>query len=122
MVADHAAGGVRFELFLEPRPVPDAVDGLVPGGLDDPGARELGDAGGPPLVHGGRKGFLRRLFGQVEIADQADQGGDDPAPIGAIDCFNGGGGIRWTYLIVNISSAGCRSGGPPFDLLMEAQR
>ena len=47
-----------------------------------------GNSGTPevrPLVHGGRKGFLRRLFRQVEVADQPDQGGDDPAPIGAID-------------------------------------
>ena len=79
---------VRLELLLGPRPAPEAVDGLVPGGLDDPGARELRDAGGPPLVHGGRKGFLRRLFGHVEVADEPDQGGDDPAPIGAIDCVD----------------------------------
>ena len=84
--------------------MPDAVDGLVPGGLDDPGARELGHAGRPPLVHGGRKGLLRRLFGQVEVAHQPDQGGDDPAPIGAIDCFNGRGGIRRHTSIVNILS------------------
>ena len=31
---------------------------------------ELGHAGVAPLVHGGRKCFLRSLFGQVEVADQ----------------------------------------------------
>ena len=85
------------------------------GGLDDPGARELGDAGSPPLVHGGRKGFLRRLFGQVEVADEADQGGDDPAPIGAINCFNGRGGVRRTYLIVNIFCRSVDLDASPFD-------
>ena len=56
-----------------------------------------GNSGTPevaPLVHGGRKGFLRRLFRQVEVADQPDQGGDNPAPIGAIDRFNRRGGFH----------------------------
>ena len=77
--------GIRFQLVREPRPAPDAIDALVPGRLDDPGPRRLGNAGGPPLVHRGHKGFLGGLFGQVEIADEANEGGDDPAPIGAVD-------------------------------------
>jgi hypothetical protein len=48
---------------------------------------------GPPLADGGRKGLLRRLLRQVEIADQPDQGSDNPAPIGAIDSFNRRGGV-----------------------------
>ena len=79
---------VRLEHLLGPRPPPEAVDGLVPGGLNEPGARKLGDAAGPPLVHRGRKGFLRRLFGHVEVAEKPDQGGDDPAPIRAIHCVD----------------------------------
>ena len=86
-----------FELFLGPRAVAQTVDGFVAGGLDDPGSREFRDAGGPPLVDGCRKGLLRALFGEVEIADHADQGGDDPAPIRAIDCVNRRAGFRWTY-------------------------
>jgi len=42
-----------------------------------------------PLIHGGGKGLLRRFFGEVEVTDKADQGGDNPAPIRAIQCFNG---------------------------------
>src|SRR5712691_10815596 len=61
---------VRVERFFGPRPAPDAIDRLVAGGLNDPGARKLRDAGGPPLIHGGRKRLLRRLFGQVEVADE----------------------------------------------------
>ena len=86
--------GVRFKFFLEQGPAPDAVDGLVPGCLDDPCTWELRDAGGPPLVHSGRKGFLRRLFGQVEVADEPDQRGNDPAPVGAIDRVNDRVGVR----------------------------
>jgi hypothetical protein len=46
------------------------------------------------LIHRGRKGFLRRLFGEIEVTDESNQGGDNPAPIGAIDCFDGLGGIK----------------------------
>ena len=85
---DQPGRGVRFKFFLEPRPTPDAVNGLMPGRLDDPCAWELRDAGDPPLVHSGGKGFLRRLFGHIEVADEPNQGGDDPAPIGAINRVN----------------------------------
>ena len=98
MVRLEPGRGVRFEFFLEPRPAADAVDGLVPGGLDDPGAGRIRDAGGPPLVHSGRKGFLRRLFGHVEVADEPNQRGDDPAPIGAIDRVNGCVGV-WGHAV-----------------------
>jgi len=56
------------------------------------------------LVYGGCKGFLRRLFGEVEVADESNQGGDDPAPIGAIDRFNGCWQRYQTYPIVNFSA------------------
>src|SRR5579862_6689197 len=76
---------IRGELFLVASLAPDTVDGLVLGGLDNPGAGDIGDAGSGPLVHGGRKSFLRALFGQIEVADEPNQRGYDAAPIGAID-------------------------------------
>ena len=86
----HQPGrGVQFQLFREPRPAPDAVKGLMPSRLDQPCAWELRDAGAPPLVHGGGKGFLRRLFGEVEVAEEPNQRSDDPAPIGAINRVDG---------------------------------
>jgi len=45
------------------------------------------------LVYSGRKRFLRRFFGKIEVADHPDQGGHDPPPIGAINGVDGGGGI-----------------------------
>jgi hypothetical protein len=45
------------------------------------------------LIDSGRKGFLRSFFSEIEIADQPNQRGDNPAPIGPINCFNGLGGI-----------------------------
>jgi len=32
---------------------------------------------------------LRILFGQIEVAEEPNQGGDDPAPIRAVDLLNG---------------------------------
>ena len=86
-------GGVGFELLLEDLFAADAVDGLVPGGLDDPGARKLRHSGLFPLVHGRGKGFLGALLGQVEVADQADESGHDSSPVGAVHCFDGRSGV-----------------------------
>ena len=72
--------------------MPQAVDGLVAGSLDDPGTGEIRHSGDAPLVNGGGKGLLRRLLREVEVANNTDQGGDDPAPIGVVDSFNRGGG------------------------------
>ena len=52
------------DVLFEPRFAADAVDGFVAGGLDDPGAGEIGHAGVAPLDEGGGKGFLGGLFGQ----------------------------------------------------------
>ena len=84
--------GVRVELLLEPRPAADPVDRLVARRLDDPRARELGDTGGRPLVDRGREGSPGGLFRHVEIADEADQCGHDPAPVGPIDRVDGRAG------------------------------
>ena len=81
-----------------------------------------GTPGHAPLVHGGRKGFLRRLFGQVEVAHQPDQGRDDPAPIGAIDRFDRPAGIRRHAYDGKYFVAGCRFGRPPFDIPLEGRK
>ena len=43
------------------------------------------NAFGAPLVHSGGKSFLGRFFGQIKVADEPDQRGDDPSPIRTID-------------------------------------
>ena len=58
-------------------------------------------AGDGPLFNGGRKSLLRRLFGHVEVAEESDQSGDDPAPIGAVNCINGGSCVRKHALIIH---------------------
>jgi hypothetical protein len=72
---------------------PQMVDGLVAGGLHDPGAGKLWNARFRPLVQSGREGLLCVFFRQIEIAHQPDQGGHDPAPVRAVQCFHGGCGI-----------------------------
>ncbi len=85
---------VGFDFFAEPRLTPEAVDCLVPSRLDDPRARKIRDAGDRPLIHRGRKGFLRRLFREIEVAHEPNEDSNNPAPIGPIDRFHGGGGIH----------------------------
>jgi len=46
------------------------------------------------LIHSGRKGFLSNFFSEIEIADERNQRGHNAAPIGAVDCFDGIGGIQ----------------------------
>jgi hypothetical protein len=84
-----------LELRLAPAPAPDTVNCLMSRRLDDPRAREVRYAVGPPLTDGGRKCFLCSLFGEIEVADEANQRRDDPAPVGAIDRIDRRGGVRW---------------------------
>src|SRR5882724_11758684 len=76
----HCRCGIRLEFFREPGPAADAVDSFVPSRLDDPGARRVRDARCGPLIDRSRKGFLSRLFGYVEVANELNQRGDDSAP------------------------------------------
>ena len=88
-LGDQSGGGVGRQLFPVASLAADAVDDLVAGGLYDPGPGKIGDACLGPLVHGGGKGLLGALFGKVKIAHQANQGGHDEAPIGAVNCLDG---------------------------------
>lgn len=53
------------------------VDGLEAPGRDQPGARVVRYTALRPLLDRTAKGLMQRLFGQVEIAEQANQGGGD---------------------------------------------
>jgi hypothetical protein len=59
----------------------DAVDGAVPPGRDQPGVRVVGRAASRPAFRGDRERFLRGFLGEVEIAEEADQAREDPAPL-----------------------------------------
>ena len=60
--------GVSGEFFLQTRLTPQAVDGFVFGGLDDPGAWRLRDTFSAPLIDGGGEGLLCGVFGEFKIA------------------------------------------------------
>lgn len=60
------------------------VDGFESSGGNEPGARVGGHTFAWPLFESGGKGGLQGLFGQIEIAEKADQRGEDAAGFGAI--------------------------------------
>jgi len=72
----------------EPRPAANVINSLVTCRLDNPRAWEFRNAAGLPLLDSDCEGFLRRFFGEIEIADYPNESGDDPAPIRAINSVN----------------------------------
>jgi len=85
---------IGFEFFLETRLTPQAIDGFVFGGLDDPRARRLGNTVSAPLIDGGCKGILGRVFGKFEIAKLTYESCNNPTPVRSIDCINSNIGVR----------------------------
>jgi hypothetical protein len=74
------------------RPVPaQAVDRPPPGGGGDPRPRVGRDAVAPPLRDGGLERVLHRVLGQLEVADLADQRGEDDR---ALLAERAGDGVR----------------------------
>jgi hypothetical protein len=64
---------------------PDAVDGSVARGRHQPDARV---GGGPvpfPALRGDRERLLIGFLGEIEVAEEADQGGEDASPLLAED-------------------------------------
>jgi hypothetical protein len=60
----------------------------VPAGIDEPGARIGGQAELRPAQQGCLEGILRTFFGQFKIANEADEGGQHPSRLVAIDGFD----------------------------------
>src|SRR6266571_1569593 len=61
------------------------VDRLESASGDEPRARIRRHAFDRPALHRRRKRILQRLLGEVEVAEEADQGGQDAAGFGAVD-------------------------------------
>jgi hypothetical protein len=68
----------------------DAVDRPVPRGGDEPGGRVVGRAARGPALGGDRERLLRGFLGEVEVAEEADQRGEDAAPLLAEDLLEDG--------------------------------
>jgi hypothetical protein len=68
----------RLGLLAEPLLAAQAVDGAVAGGGGDPRAGVVGHPLPRPSLDGDGEGLLDGLLGQVEVADDPDQGRDRP--------------------------------------------
>jgi hypothetical protein len=68
------------------RPLPpDTVDRAVASGRDQPPRRVSGDSVARPAFGGGGERILRGVFGQLDLAEKADERGQDTAPLVAED-------------------------------------
>src|SRR4030095_10478922 len=70
---------------IETRAPADAVDGLEAPGRHQPGPWIRGDAVAWPLLERRAKGVVQRLLSEVEVAEKADQRGEDATRFGAVD-------------------------------------
>jgi hypothetical protein len=81
------ARGEQAHLGREGPVAADAVGGPVPGRGHQPGARVAGQPVARPPVGGHRERVLGGFLGEVEVAEEADQSGQDAAPFLAEDLF-----------------------------------
>jgi hypothetical protein len=63
----------------------DPVDRPVASGGDEPGARVVRRPLARPALGGDRERLLSGLLGELEVAEEADQVGEDAAPLVAED-------------------------------------
>ena len=70
---------------VEARAPAHGVDRLEAAGRDEPRARVVGQPLARPLLDGRRKRVVHRLFGAIEIAEQADQRRQHAPRVGAVD-------------------------------------
>jgi hypothetical protein len=68
--------GLRSERLI----AADAVDRAVARGGDQPARRVRGDAVARPALRRDRERLLRGLLGEIEVAEEADEGREDAAP------------------------------------------
>jgi hypothetical protein len=69
------------------------VDRTMPGGRRDPAARVRRRAAGRPLAHGDGERLLHRVLGDVDVAEDSNQGGyrsagllaEDPPDLGRVE-------------------------------------
>jgi len=67
---------------------PDAVDRAVAGRRDEPGDGVVGRAVARPALGGDGERVLGGLLGEVEVAEEADQGRQDAAPLAPEDLLD----------------------------------
>ena len=82
--------GRLLELRGADRQPPHSVESPVPGRRGEPRTGGAWDAVAPPPLEGGREGVLRALLGEIPVAGDADEGGDDTTPLLAESGGDGG--------------------------------
>jgi hypothetical protein len=88
----HLLGDILYR--VETRTPAYAIDGLEATGGYQPRARIRRDAVARPLLERRPESIVQRLLGEIEVAQQPDQRGEDSSRFGPIDCL-GRGAHRW---------------------------
>ena len=78
-VISHDCSFQLSELVPEASLAPQLVDGLPPGGRQQPGTGFLRNAFPRPMLDGFEQRLLHQLFGKVEVAQHPDQRRGQPA-------------------------------------------
>src|SRR5439155_25897441 len=90
LVRDRALIGVALHdaslleqasLLREPAAAANAIDGAVARGRDQPRSRVGREPRLAPALGGDREGLLRGFLGEIEVAEEANQRGQDPRPL-----------------------------------------
>ena len=76
-----SVGDEQAELGRQGPVAADAVRGPVVSGRHQPGTRIVRDTVSGPPVGGDGERLLRGFLGEVEVAEKADEGRDDAAPV-----------------------------------------
>ena len=84
----HLLGFDLFALGEKPHVAPQPVDRLVAADIDEPGARISRDAFARPLHERGSEGILHGVLGELKVAKQADQRGQNAAAFVAENKFD----------------------------------
>jgi hypothetical protein len=80
-VLDRQRALEQGQLGLQRAVTPDAVDGTVTRGGDEPRGRVGGSPFARPALGGDREGLLGGFLGELEVAEEADKRSEDTAPL-----------------------------------------
>jgi hypothetical protein len=97
---------LRLEACASPNP----VDRLESAGRDEPGRRVCRQTFARPLLERRADGVVQRFFGELEVAQQADQRGEHAARLAAVDRLDVDRGTRTAKPFDKLRQASYRGG------------
>ena len=77
--------GELHQRRIEPSAPPETVDGFEPARRHEPRPGVGGHTVPRPTLDRRGEGVMQRLLGEVKVAEQADQGGENATRLGAVD-------------------------------------